>query len=324
MARREPAAGGPPVLLARDLPGSGSHFRGPEVELPQAVAIDGRNDGQMVFYDQVIPGSTLMGYVNADHWAIALPIARSHERIGTWFVTENAYPREALTEAVMRFVEEDLAGQGGLGESMTCEARHSRAVHRAACLRALAAPRLRGSIPSIATSPCSRSRDSTRSTGAASIDCGPRPARGTKTGCAPTARTSRRASRPTASTGRRCRRSPATTPVRARRCSIPSWTSDWILAVADVAAQFKLDLSRIAEGAGRQAGRSGHHADPRHPPATRERGHPGRTGQCVARADIRLQRADPEYATRAGSNNAHFLLARPTADFSPSSTWTPR
>ncbi len=28
-------------------------------------------------------------------------------------------------------------------------------------------------------------------------------------------------------------------------------------------------------------------------------------------ADIRLQRADPEYATRAGSNNAHFLLARP-------------
>ena len=33
-------------------------------------------------------------------------------------------------------------------------------------------------------------------------------------------------------------------------------------------------------------------------------------------ADIRLQRADPEYATRAGSNNAHFLLAKPVADFS--------
>src|SRR5678816_3915337 len=32
-------------------------------------------------------------------------------------------------------------------------------------------------------------------------------------------------------------------------------------------------------------------------------------------ADIRLQRADPEYATRAGSNNAHFLLARPRVDF---------
>lgn len=28
-------------------------------------------------------------------------------------------------------------------------------------------------------------------------------------------------------------------------------------------------------------------------------------------SDIRLQRADPAYATRAGANNAHFLLARP-------------
>ena len=73
--------------------------------------IDGRNDGQMIFYDQVVPGSTLMGYVNADHWAIALPIARSHERIGSWFATENAYPREALAEAIMRFVEEDLSGK---------------------------------------------------------------------------------------------------------------------------------------------------------------------------------------------------------------------
>jgi hypothetical protein len=73
--------------------------------------IDGRNDGQMIFYDQIIPGSTLMGYVNADHWAIALPIARSHERIGSWFATENAYPREALAEAIMRFVEEDLSGK---------------------------------------------------------------------------------------------------------------------------------------------------------------------------------------------------------------------
>ena len=32
-------------------------------------------------------------------------------------------------------------------------------------------------------------------------------------------------------------------------------------------------------------------------------------------ADVRLQRADTEYATRAGSNNAHFLLARPKVDF---------
>ena len=44
----------------------------------------------------------------ADHWAIAVPIARTHETIGSMFVTENAYPREALLEALLRFLEEDL------------------------------------------------------------------------------------------------------------------------------------------------------------------------------------------------------------------------
>lgn len=70
--------------------------------------IDSRNDSQVIFYDQVIPGSTLLGYVNADHWALAVPIARTHPTIGALFVTQNAYPREALTEAILRFVEEDL------------------------------------------------------------------------------------------------------------------------------------------------------------------------------------------------------------------------
>jgi pimeloyl-ACP methyl ester carboxylesterase len=74
--------------------------------------IDGRNDSQVIFYDQVIPGSTLVGYVNADHWAIAVPIARNHEMLGSVFVTENAYPREAFLEAVLRFVEEDLDARG--------------------------------------------------------------------------------------------------------------------------------------------------------------------------------------------------------------------
>ena len=71
--------------------------------------IDARNDSQVIFYDQVIPGSTLVGYLNADHWALAVPIARTHDTIGSLFVTQNAYPREALLEALLRFVEEDLA-----------------------------------------------------------------------------------------------------------------------------------------------------------------------------------------------------------------------
>jgi hypothetical protein len=66
----------------------------------------------MIFYDQVIPGSTLLGYLNADHWAIVLPIARAHDTIASLFVTQNAYPREAMLEALLRFVEEDLAARG--------------------------------------------------------------------------------------------------------------------------------------------------------------------------------------------------------------------
>jgi hypothetical protein len=47
--------------------------------------------------------------LNADHWAVAVPISRTHPMITSMFVTQNAYPREALLEALLRFVEEDLA-----------------------------------------------------------------------------------------------------------------------------------------------------------------------------------------------------------------------
>jgi hypothetical protein len=83
-----------------------------ESSYAKLAQIDTRNDSQVIFYDQVVPGSALLGYVNADHWALAVPIARTHTMIGSLFVTQNAYPREALTEAVLRFVEEDLATPG--------------------------------------------------------------------------------------------------------------------------------------------------------------------------------------------------------------------
>ena len=70
--------------------------------------IDGRNDSQMIFYDQVIPAGT-HGLRECRPLGLALPIARSHPNVGTLFVTQNAYPREALVEAMLRFIEEDLA-----------------------------------------------------------------------------------------------------------------------------------------------------------------------------------------------------------------------
>jgi len=72
------------------------------------ASVDARNDSQLVFYDQVVPSSTLVGYVNADHLAVAMPVARTHSTVGSTLLTQNAYPREALAEAILRFVEEDL------------------------------------------------------------------------------------------------------------------------------------------------------------------------------------------------------------------------
>ncbi len=69
---------------------------------------DVRNDGQVIYFDQVIPAGSLLGFVNADHWAVVLPIERAHPVVGALFASENEYPREALLEAVLRFVEEDL------------------------------------------------------------------------------------------------------------------------------------------------------------------------------------------------------------------------
>jgi hypothetical protein len=68
-------------------------------------------------------------------------------------------------------------------------------------------------------------------------------------------------------------------------------TSDWMLAVADVAADLKTDLAKAKRRTARV--------------------------NALRNSDIRLQWADPEYATRAQSNLAHFLLPRPAVN----TTW---
>jgi hypothetical protein len=73
--------------------------------------VDARNDTQVLIYDQMIPGSTLVAFVNADHWAIAVPVARRHSFVGSTVVNHNDYPREAMLEALLRFIEEDLSSQ---------------------------------------------------------------------------------------------------------------------------------------------------------------------------------------------------------------------
>jgi hypothetical protein len=90
--------------------------------------------------------------------------------------------------------------------------------------------------------------------------------------------------------------------------------SPWILTVADVAAQLKADLARIEVSAApdqRDASKSPIEDLQRrveHESVRADRVNALRT------ADTRLQRADSAYATRAGSNGAHFLLPRERTD----------
>jgi pimeloyl-ACP methyl ester carboxylesterase len=83
------------------------------------ATIDPRNDSQVIFYDALIPSSTLLGYVNADHWAIAMPISRDMPLVANAFIDRNAFPREVLLEAIVRFVEERLLeNEEGTGQKL--------------------------------------------------------------------------------------------------------------------------------------------------------------------------------------------------------------
>jgi hypothetical protein len=71
--------------------------------------IDPRNDGILLFYDQIIPGSTLLGYVNADHWAVATNFDSSQFALIRSLGDKTDFPRQVLLEAALRFVELNLA-----------------------------------------------------------------------------------------------------------------------------------------------------------------------------------------------------------------------
>jgi hypothetical protein len=85
----------------------------------------------------------------------------------------------------------------------------------------------------------------------------------------------------------------------------------WILQVADVAAQLKLDLAQIPITAGPEGTESSKDLVTETQRRIASEATRARRTNALRTADTRLQRADPQYATRAGSNNAHFLLARP-------------
>jgi pimeloyl-ACP methyl ester carboxylesterase len=76
--------------------------------------IDPRNDGQLLFYDQVIPGASLLAYLNANHWATALPITETHPLVAKMVVTNNRFPRNTMLKAALDYIALDLESSGVL------------------------------------------------------------------------------------------------------------------------------------------------------------------------------------------------------------------
>lgn len=70
--------------------------------------VDPRNDGQVLIQDAIIPGSTILGYVNADHWAIAYGFRRSDYPPWRLAVNHNSFPREVLIESILLYVARDI------------------------------------------------------------------------------------------------------------------------------------------------------------------------------------------------------------------------
>lgn len=69
---------------------------------------DPRNDGLLLSTDQLIPGGTLLGYVNADHWSVALHLENQNLLISETIRASIKFPRHVLLQALLIYVAEAL------------------------------------------------------------------------------------------------------------------------------------------------------------------------------------------------------------------------
>jgi hypothetical protein len=80
----------------------------------ELAKIDPRNDGKLLWQDQIPPRSHLLGYVNADHWSIAVPVLKEAPKAS--FLFRDTAPRTALAEAAIEVVAATLASAGGANQ----------------------------------------------------------------------------------------------------------------------------------------------------------------------------------------------------------------
>jgi hypothetical protein len=70
-----------------------------------------RHDSQLAWEDAQIPGGKYLGAALADHLAVALPFDESTDNAVRGMADQGRYPRAALLEAIVRYVNQDLDGK---------------------------------------------------------------------------------------------------------------------------------------------------------------------------------------------------------------------
>lgn len=76
------------------------------------------NDSQVINIDTVLPRGDLLAIVNADHWAVALPVKERLPLLAKLVVNKNAFPRDVLLHALLEHladVDQLPADTGGNG-----------------------------------------------------------------------------------------------------------------------------------------------------------------------------------------------------------------
>lgn len=73
--------------------------------------VDARNDGQLIWSDAVVAPGALLGYVNADHWGIAMALSRAFPALAAEF--RDNVPRTEMLAAAIQVVVRDLESRAG-------------------------------------------------------------------------------------------------------------------------------------------------------------------------------------------------------------------
>jgi hypothetical protein len=104
-----PLPGGIKYYTLATLPEPGEVSRLLKISYKKLARFDPRNDSQVLLGDQLVPGSTFLAYLNADHWAVGVPFAEAHPVLSALLVDQNRFPRQALLKSAMHVICEDLA-----------------------------------------------------------------------------------------------------------------------------------------------------------------------------------------------------------------------